>query len=163
MATIRWTALESPIGTLLLVGDDAGLRSIRFPREHRGAAPDRAWVRDDRALAPAARQLRDYFAGRRASFELTLAPRGTEFQLRVWSELEKIPYGVTISYGELARRVGNPRASRAVGLANGSNPLPIVIPCHRVIGSDGRLTGYGGGLAIKERLLGLERGELALV
>lgn len=96
-------------------------------------------------------------------FDLALAPQGTPFQLRVWDELRKIPYGETISYGELARRIGNPKASRAVGLANGANPIAIVIPCHRVIGSDGRLVGFGGGLGMKETLLAFERGQLALI
>jgi methylated-DNA-[protein]-cysteine S-methyltransferase len=94
---------------------------------------------------------------------LPLAPQGTDFQLSVWNQLCRIPYGETISYGELARRIGNPKASRAVGLANGSNPIPIIIPCHRVIGSNGKLTGYGGGLLIKEKLLALEKRQLSLI
>ena len=114
-------------------------------------------LRDD-AFDDVTTQLTEYFAGRRQTFELPLAPEGTPFQQRVWSALLGVPYGETISYGELAARIGRRSASRAVGLANGSNPLPIVIPCHRVIGSNGKLTGYGGGLAIKERLLALERG-----
>ena len=109
------------------------------------------------------RQLRAYFAGELETFDLPLAPQGTPFQLGVWRRLCEIPYGQTISYGELARRLGNPNASRAVGLANGSNPIPIVIPCHRVIGSNGKLTGYGGGLPIKEKLLALERRQLRLL
>ena len=109
------------------------------------------------------RQLRAYFAGELENFDLPLAPQGTPFQLSVWNRLCEIPYGETISYGELARRLGNPNASRAVGLANGSNPIPIVIPCHRVIGSNGKLTGYGGGLPIKEKLLALERRQLRLL
>jgi methylated-DNA-[protein]-cysteine S-methyltransferase len=109
------------------------------------------------------RQLRAYFAGELKDFDLPLAPKGTEFQQNVWAELCKIPYGETISYGELARRIGNPNASRAVGLANGSNPIPVVIPCHRVIGANGKLTGYGGGLPIKERLLALEKKQLRLL
>jgi methylated-DNA-[protein]-cysteine S-methyltransferase len=114
-------------------------------------------------LGEAVRQLRAYFAGELQAFDLPLAPQGTPFQLAVWKHLCEIPYGETISYGELARRIGNPNASRAVGLANGSNPIPIVIPCHRVIGSNGKLTGYGGGLPIKEKLLGLERRQLRLL
>lgn len=109
------------------------------------------------------RQLHGYFSGELESFDLELSPQGTPFQQRVWKELLKIPYGETISYGELARRIGNPNASRAVGLANGSNPIPIIIPCHRVIGSNGKLTGYGGGLPIKERLLALEKRQLRLL
>jgi methylated-DNA-[protein]-cysteine S-methyltransferase len=107
--------------------------------------------------------LRSYFASEREDFDLPLAPEGTPFQLEVWRRLSEIPYGETISYGELARRIGNPQASRAVGLANGSNPIPIVIPCHRVIGSNGKLTGYGGGLPIKEKLLALEKKQLRLL
>jgi methylated-DNA-[protein]-cysteine S-methyltransferase len=115
--------------------------------------------RDDDAVpfVEAKRQLAAYFRGDLEEFDLPLAPAGTEFQRRVWQELARIPYGATISYGELARRVGNPKAARAVGLANGRNPVPIVVPCHRVIGSDGRLSGYGGGLGRKEALLALER------
>jgi methylated-DNA-[protein]-cysteine S-methyltransferase len=101
-------------------------------------------------------QLEEYFSGQRRDFDLELAPQGTEFQLRVWNELTRIPYGTTISYGELARRLGNPDASRAVGTANGANPIPIVVPCHRVIGADGSLTGFGGGLKAKAALLELE-------
>lgn len=109
------------------------------------------------------RQLKAYFAGELEEFDLPLAPEGTAFQLKVWENLCDIPFGETISYGELARRIGNPNASRAVGLANGSNPIPIIIPCHRVIGSNGKLTGYGGGLPIKEKLLALERKQLTLL
>jgi len=108
-------------------------------------------------------QLDSYFAGGLKQFDLPLAPEGTPFQLKVWQRLCEIPYGETMSYGELARRIGNPNASRAVGLANGANPIPIVIPCHRVIGSNGKLTGYGGGLPIKEKLLALERRQLRLL
>jgi methylated-DNA-[protein]-cysteine S-methyltransferase len=110
----------------------------------------------------AVKQLREYFAGRRAEFDLPLAPEGTEFQRTVWRNLQDIPYGETISYGELAKRVGNPKASRAVGAANGQNPIPIVIPCHRVIGANGKLTGFGGGLPTKEALLALETKQLRL-
>ena len=116
-----------------------------------------------RSLRETIRQLRAYFAGELETFDLTLAPQGTPFQLAVWNRLCEISFGETISYGELARRIGNPNASRAVGLANGSNPIPIVIPCHRVIGSNGKLTGYGGGLPIKEKLLALERRQLRLL
>jgi len=108
-------------------------------------------------------QLHSYFAGELEAFDLPLAPEGTPFQQSVWRNLCEIPFGKTISYGELAQRIGNPKASRAVGLANGSNPIPIVIPCHRVIGSNGKLTGYGGGLPIKEKLLALERRQLRLL
>jgi methylated-DNA-[protein]-cysteine S-methyltransferase len=108
-------------------------------------------------------QLELYFAGKLENFDLALSPDGTAFQIDVWKRLCDIPYGETISYGELAKRIGNAKASRAVGLANGSNPIPIIIPCHRVIGSNGKLTGYGGGLPIKEKLLALERRQLTLL
>jgi methylated-DNA-[protein]-cysteine S-methyltransferase len=125
--------------------------------------PDPAWREDRRFLEETIRQLRAYFSGALESFSLPLAPEGTPFQLEVWRRLCDIPYGETISYGELARRIGHPKASRAVGLANGTNPIPIVIPCHRVIGSNGKLTGYGGGLPIKEKLLALERRQRRLL
>lgn len=153
--------LDSPIGRLLLVADDRGLREINFPKGER--APDPAWQENANALREPMRQLHEYFAGKREDFDLPLAPRGTPFQQTVWKELCRIPYGQTISYGDLARRIGNPNASRAVGLANGSNPIPIIIPCHRVIGSNGKLTGYGGGLQIKEKLLALEQRQLKLL
>ena len=125
--------------------------------------PESGWKEDPSDLIEPIRQLRDYFAGELEKFQLSLGPEGTPFQQKVWNELCRIPYGETISYGELARRIGNPNASRAVGLANGSNPIPIVIPCHRVIGSNGKLTGYGGGLPIKEKPLALEKKQLRLL
>jgi len=158
-----YTFLDSPIGKLLLAEDANGLQQILFSTDGRPATPDPQWIEDPSALAEAIRQLKAYFAGELEDFDLSLAPQGTPFQQKVWSELQKIPYGKTTSYGELARRIGNPNASRAVGLANGSNPIPIVIPCHRVIGSNGRLTGYGGGLPIKEKLLALEKRQLRLL
>jgi methylated-DNA-[protein]-cysteine S-methyltransferase len=153
--------MESPIGQLALAADDAGLRSITFAREEQEGVSSR----DETAgpLREPIRQLWAYFAGELEKFDLMLSPVGTPFQLEVWRRLDEIPYGQTISYGELARRIGNPKASRAVGLANGSNPIPIVIPCHRVIGTNGKLTGYGGGLPIKEKLLALERRQLRLL
>jgi methylated-DNA-[protein]-cysteine S-methyltransferase len=154
---------ESPIGKLLLVTSKRGLSQICFEGQAHQTAP-RADSDDLPAvLRDSVRQLRAYFAGELETFELALAPEGTPFQQKVWGELIKIPYGETISYGELARRIGNPNASRAVGLANGSNPIPIIIPCHRVIGSNGKLTGYGGGLPIKEKLLALEKRQLRLL
>jgi methylated-DNA-[protein]-cysteine S-methyltransferase len=133
------------------------VRRIDFPRDGKPGRPEADWQESARgAVGEAIRQLREYFAGRRNEFELPLAPEGTEFQRTVWNRLREIPYGETISYGELAKRVGNPKASRAVGAANGQNPIPIVIPCHRVIGSNGKLTGFGGGLPVKEALLALE-------
>jgi methylated-DNA-[protein]-cysteine S-methyltransferase len=163
MATTVFTQIESPVGPLLLAADDTGLRSIGFVNGRHSVSPDSAWQEGPERLQEPIRQLRAYFAGELETFDLPLAPQGTTFQLSVWRSLCEIPYGQTISYGELARRVGNPNASRAVGLANGSNPIPIVIPCHRVIGSNGKLTGYGGGLPIKEKLLALERRQLHLL
>jgi methylated-DNA-[protein]-cysteine S-methyltransferase len=160
---ICYTQLPSPIGPLLLVGDNDGLRQIVFCENGRAAPSNPDWKGDAATLDEPIRQLRAYFAGELETFDLPLAPEGTPFQQIVWNELGKIPYGQTISYGDLARRIGNPNASRAVGLANGSNPIPIVIPCHRVIGSNGKLTGYGGGLPIKEKLLALERRQLRLL
>jgi methylated-DNA-[protein]-cysteine S-methyltransferase len=158
-----YAVLESPVGPLLLAGDDSGLRSIDFVNGRRPAKPDPQWRDHAEPLAESIRQLRAYFAGDLENFDLALHPGGTAFQLAVWKHLCEIPYGETISYGELARRIGNPNASRAVGLANGSNPIPIIIPCHRVIGSNGKLTGYGGGLPIKEKLLALERHQVRLL
>lgn len=158
-----YTQMESPVGPLLLVADDAGLREILFVNGRHHAKPNPEWSEDEAPVKETMRQLRAYFAGKLERFDLPLAPQGTPFQLDVWRRLCEIPYGETISYGELARKIGNPNASRAVGLANGSNPIPIVIPCHRVIGSNGKLTGYGGGLPIKEKLLALERKQLTLL
>jgi len=163
MVTRFYTQTESPLGPLLLAADDAGLRQILFVNGRHPAEPDPFWKESRAALKETIRQLQAYFAGELENFDLQLAPEGTPFQLGVWRRLADIPYGETISYGELASRIGNPKASRAVGLANGSNPIPIVIPCHRVIGSNGKLTGYGGGLPIKEKLLALERRQLRLL
>ena len=148
--------IESPAGPLIIAADDTGLRHIEFHQNRHPA--DRADWRggDNDVLQAAEAQLDEYFAGTRTSFELPLAPQGTPFQLEVWQELARIPYGATISYAELAQRVGKPAATRAVGAANGRNPLPIVLPCHRVIGADGALTGFGGGLPVKQILLRLE-------
>ena len=157
------TRMESPVGPLLLAADDGGLRRIEFVNGRNPVQAHPQWRDDAEPLRETIRQLRAYFAGELEAFDLPLAPEGTPFQLGVWNRLGEIPYGETISYGELARRIGNPNASRAVGLANGSNPIPIVIPCHRVIGSNGKLTGYGGGLPIKEKLLALERRQLRLL
>jgi methylated-DNA-[protein]-cysteine S-methyltransferase len=156
---MKYTWMESPVGRLLLAGDEAGLRSVSFLNSNRADVVREDWVADSVALRDVERQLRDYFAGELREFDLELAPTGTEFQLRVWRQLRAIPYGETISYGELAKRVGNAQASRAVGLANGCNPIAIIVPCHRVIGSDGSLTGFGGGLRNKQILLELESGQ----
>jgi len=160
---MNYCYLDTPIGKLLIAGDGEAVYRIEFPERGKPARPEPDWTESARGpIAEAARQLREYFAGKRTNFDLPLAPQGTEFQRSVWSRLQEIPYGETISYGELAKRVGNPKASRAVGAANGSNPLPIVIPCHRVIGANGKLTGFGGGLPVKETLLALEARQLAL-
>ena len=155
--------LASPIGPLLLAAGQKGLREIRFSQNGKPAQPQPEWDNTPAELHEIISQLNAYFAGKLESFDLPLAPEGTPFQQKVWKNLCDIPYGETISYGELAKRIGNPNASRAVGLANGSNPIPIVIPCHRVIGSNGKLTGYGGGLNIKEKLLALEKKQLTLL
>lgn len=156
---MNYTYLETPIGTLLIAGDDEAVHRIEFPKNGKASRPEPGWRESSRgAIAEAVRQLREYFAQKREQFDLPLAPEGTEFQRAVWTRLQEIPYGKTISYGELAKRVGNPKASRAVGAANGQNPIPIVIPCHRVIGANGKLTGFGGGLPTKEALLALEAG-----
>jgi methylated-DNA-[protein]-cysteine S-methyltransferase len=158
--------MESPIGELLLAADDAGLRHIMFADGREPTQPGPDWRpagnNDTTLLRETIRQLRAWFAGELQEFDLKLAPEGSAFHQRVWRELLDIPYGETITYGELARRVGSPNASRAVGRANGANPIPIVIPCHRVIGSDGKLTGYGGGLPRKGFLLVLEQSQMSL-
>ena len=151
-----YSYMESPIGRLLLAGDGSTLRFIRFPSGALAAGPEPTWRREDGPFEETARQLGEYFAGTRRTFDLPLAPRTTPFQARVLEALQAIPYGETRSYRDIAVALGNPRAVRAVGSANGSNPLPIVIPCHRVIGSDGSLTGFGGGLETKRFLLALE-------
>ena len=150
------TTIDSPLGDLLLVGDGAALIGVYIQDGERPAAA-RGTAKSDALLGEARRQLDEYFAGERVEFDLPLAPSGTEFQRRVWRALEEIPYGDTISYGELARRIGRPTASRAVGMANGHNPISIVVPCHRVIGAAGALTGYAGGVERKRFLLDLER------
>ena len=156
--------LDSPIGPLLLAGDQIGIRLLLFAKgRDRRVRPEPNWKIDSGALDDAARQLTEYFGGQRRNFEMPLAPEGTSFQQTVWKALLDIPYGETTSYGELALRIGNPKAVRAVGLANGSNPISIIIPCHRVIGSNGTLVGYGGGLPVKQALLALERGQRRLL
>jgi methylated-DNA-[protein]-cysteine S-methyltransferase len=153
---LYWHEIDSPVGRLLLAGDGESLIQVCFQSGPRPQQPAVDWIDDAKPFRAAIAQLGEYFAGERRRFELPLAPRGTEFQRRVWRALTEIPYGKTLSYGELARRIGKPSAPRAVGLANGANPLPIVVPCHRVIGADGSLTGFGGGLPIKRKLLALE-------
>ncbi len=151
------TIIDSPVGPLSIAADDTALRAIEFQRNRHPVRRGDDWREGDSPLLRRARrQLEEYFAGRRRVFELPLAPRGTAFQCAVWNALATIPYGATISYAELASRAGRPAAVRAVGAANGRNPLPIVLPCHRVIGADGSLTGFGGGLPTKQYLLKLE-------
>lgn len=153
---MRYDEIDSPVGPLLVAADEAGLRLIHFQAGRRRRKPDPSWEHDPAPFRALAKQLGEYFRRERRTFDLPLAPRGTPFQLATWRALSKIPYGQTISYAELAQRVGRPAAARAVGAANGANPLPIVVPCHRVIGKDGSLTGFGGGLDQKRALLELE-------
>jgi methylated-DNA-[protein]-cysteine S-methyltransferase len=157
MKSCLYTLVASPVGDILVAGDDEGLRRIVFQGGAHPMKPPRDWKRDDAAFDEARRQLTAYFAGELREFDLPLAPEGTPFQKAAWAELCRIPYGETRTYGAQAARIGQPNASRAVGAANGRNPLGIVIPCHRVIGASGKLTGYYGGLSIKEALLELER------
>ena len=145
--------LESPLGPLLLMCDAAGVLTGVRMRSRAHMTTSSAWRHDDAMLAEARHQLQAYFAGELESFDLVLALPGTPFQQRVWQALRELAYGETVSYGELARRIGEPGAARAVGLANHNNPLPIVVPCHRVIGADGSLTGFGGGIGRKRWLL----------
>jgi methylated-DNA-[protein]-cysteine S-methyltransferase len=152
------TTFNSPIGPLTLQARDGVITGVWMEDDDLPERPS-----DAPPLAEARRQLDSYFAGELREFDLPLAPQGSAFQMSVWRELRRIPYGETISYGELARRVGDPTKARAVGAANGSNPLPVIVPCHRVIGADGSLTGFGGGLERKRRLLELEAGVQSLV
>ncbi len=162
---IVYDVIPSPVGPLLTSAEDGGLTSVWFaPHEGRiGAGWDRDRGRSGKAslvLAAAREQLGAYFAGSLRTFDLPLAPAGTAFQLRVWEGLRRLRFGETVSYAELARRIGSPDAVRAVGAANGRNPLPIIVPCHRVIGADGSLTGFGGGIERKRWLLDHERLDL---
>jgi methylated-DNA-[protein]-cysteine S-methyltransferase len=163
MSETRYTHWDGLLGTMLLAANERGLRSINFAASKRAERPQADWREDRAFFSETIRQLRAYFEGELREFNLPLAPEGTEFQMRVWQNLREIPYGETISYGQLATRLGNPKASRAVGLANGTNPIPIIIPCHRVIGSDGSLVGYGGGLENKKILLALESRQRSLI
>jgi len=151
------TIVGSPVGPIILVADGDALACLYLDVQRYADDVGDTDAGDSVVLKEAERQLAEYFAGERTEFDLPLAAAGTPFQRRVWSALCDIPYGETISYGELARRIGQPTASRAVGLANGRNPISIVVPCHRVIGSSGKLIGYGGGLDRKQKLLELER------
>ena len=154
---MTWALLDdTPVGPLHLTASESALTGLRF-----GSGP-RTGERDEAhpVLATAAAELAEYLTGERRAFTVPLAPAGTAFQLAVWEQLRLIPYGTTVSYGELARRLGAPDAARAVGLANGRNPIAIVVPCHRVIGADGSLTGFGGGMTAKRTLLDIEAGTL---
>jgi methylated-DNA-[protein]-cysteine S-methyltransferase len=162
VSRLVYTRAGSPIGELLLTGDGQALHGLHMLEGRRPIVPDPAWRRDDGAFRDVRRQLAEYFGGERERFELPLALAGTPFQSEVWKALREIPYGETISYGELARRIDRPRAVRAVGLANGRNPIAVIVPCHRVIGADGTLTGFGGGIERKRLLLDLEAGQPAL-
>ncbi len=156
---MNYTTVPSPVGNLLLAADDAGLRYIGFPEGKGHVTPGEGWhAACDGVIEQTARQLAEYFAGTRREFDLPLAPHGTPFQLDVLAALQTIPYGATRSYTDIARQISRPAAVRAVGAANGRNPLPIVVPCHRVIGTSGKLVGFGGGLRTKQRLLDLEGG-----
>lgn len=163
--THTYSVIRSPVGELLVAANDEGITHVLFERANGRHNIGSDWRLDDgsgsRWLATARSQLAEYFAGERLAFDLPLAAAGTPFQRSVWSALSAIEYGEVISYGELARRIGNPRAVRAVGLANGRNPISIVVPCHRVIGANGTLTGYGGGLERKRWLLALEASKSA--
>jgi len=154
--SIRYTEMDSPLGPILLARSTFGLCQINFQAGEEPLFPGDGWVKTREGFDEALVQLRAYFNLELRHFDLALAPEGTPFQLQVWVALQTIPYGQTVSYATLAKKIGRPTATRAVGAANGRNPLPIVIPCHRVIGSDGRLTGYGGGIHLKEALLSLE-------
>ena len=147
---------QTPIGSLLLASDGESLKLLGFPTGAMKRRHYSSWEKDDEPFMTVIKQLDEYFDGSRQDFNLHLRPKGTEFQRRVWQALQHIPYGETWSYGELAKYIGNPNASRAVGAANGINPIPVIIPCHRVIGSNGKLTGFGGGLETKAFLLNLE-------
>jgi methylated-DNA-[protein]-cysteine S-methyltransferase len=161
MSGVVYARTDSPIGELLLAGDGSTLSLLHMLEGRHPVKLGADWRRDDGAFAGARAQLAEYFAGSRTAFDVPLALQGTDFQRRVWEALLEIPYGETVSYGELARRIESPRAVRAVGLANGRNPVAVIVPCHRVIGSDGTLTGYGGGIERKRLLLELEAGRAA--
>lgn len=150
---------DTPVGSLMVAGDDSGLKHVAFSQAHFSAPtvqPQSDWELNEERLREPVKQLKAYFSGKLRNFDVPLAAEGTAFQKAVWDALCRVPYGATASYGDIARTVGNPAASRAVGLANGRNPIAIVVPCHRIIGSNGRLVGYGGGLDHKQTLLRLE-------
>ena len=151
------TQIDSPIGPLFLTLEQNQLTNVCIHQQKRAVDVKPEWICSERPFRAIAKQFREYFRGKRRAFEISLRLEGTDFQKSVWNELLKIPYGATISYGELAERIGNPKAVRAVGLANGRNPIPIIVPCHRVIGANGQLTGFGGGIENKALLLKIEQ------
>jgi methylated-DNA-[protein]-cysteine S-methyltransferase len=158
MTTITYrTSIDSPLGDLLALSDGDHLTGLYLPDHKGGPTPDASWQTADALFVELRNQLTEYFAGERHEFDVPLRLVGTPFQQQVWQQLTRIPYGTTITYAELARRIGSPAASRAVGAANGRNPISILVPCHRVVGSSGNLTGYAGGVDKKEWLLGMER------
>jgi methylated-DNA-[protein]-cysteine S-methyltransferase len=156
--TVAYARLATPVGPIVVAGSSAGVVAVQFVRGRRPRRIDPSWRLVDPEDLDAAVQLREYFAGERRTFDLPLTPQGTPFQRRVWDAVAAIPFGTTQSYGAVAAAIGAPSAVRAVGAANGQNPWPIIVPCHRVIGGDGSLTGYGGGLPVKQTLLEFERG-----
>lgn len=158
MDTVHYSVWQSPVGALTMAASGRGLLALEFGAKPRSKSAA-AWVHSDERLAPCRLELEKYFAGRLRAFTVPLDLRGTDFQVECWRELLKIPYGETRTYAELARAIGRPRAFRAVGMANHDNPVAIIVPCHRVVSSDGSLGGYGGGLSLKQRLLDLERGQ----
>jgi methylated-DNA-[protein]-cysteine S-methyltransferase len=157
MSTTICRTIDTPVGVVTVAGDGSVITHVRMDDQRHPPDGLDAWLPDPTAFPEATRQLGAYFEGALTRFDLPLRPEGTPFQREVWEALRDIPYGATASYGEIARQVGRPGAARAVGWANGHNPISIIVPCHRVIGADGSLTGYGGGLERKERLLRLER------
>ena len=154
---IYYQYMKSPVGKLLVAGNEKGLHFINFPRNGNPSLPGHEWEENPKPLQEVLSQLEAYFAGKLKAFSLDICLNVTPFQKKVLTALRRVPYGETISYGELAKKVRNPKASRAVGQANARNPIPIVIPCHRVIGSNGKLTGFGGGIEVKQTLLDLEK------
>lgn len=163
MKTMLYAYTTSPIGQLLMTSAGSGLTGLYFPCHHDRHAPAPDWELAPRHFVDVRRQLDAYFDNRLREFDVPLVMSGTPFETRVWTELQRIPYGTTVSYRDVAQRIGQPTACRAVGMANGRNPIPILVPCHRVIGADGSLTGYGGGMETKQWLLELEGVKVAKV
>ena len=156
---LNYCEKQFSIGNLLLAGDTCGLQVIQFERNIK---IDKNWQENPEYFKVAVQQLEEYFSGERKTFDLKLNPQGTDFQKQVWKRLEKIPFGQTKYYGQIAQEIGNPKASRAIGMANNKNPIPIIIPCHRVIGKNGTLTGFASGLDVKQQLLNIENNQLSI-